>query len=86
LNAAGEEFNETHSAEVLFCPADESHSRSSPNEARKALKKHLNFKRAADATTELKTAGFDINARDGGVRALRYRFAGHTTATLVAFK
>ena len=72
----------------IFVPADVDHVALMPSEVRKMTLEKLGLRRLADATTELKKEGFDLDSRDstGSTRCARFRFPNTSKAVAVARK
>ena len=72
----------------LFMPADSEHEALQPHQVRQMTLEKLGLRRMADAATELKKEGFNLDARDasGKSRCVRFKFPETTKAVPVARK
>ena len=70
----------------VFREAYESHPPLSAAQVRRVTMEKLGLKKMADASNELRTVGFNLEASLGKARCVRFKFLGYSTAVPVAAK
>ena len=86
--AAGETPLEEHAPWYMdiFKECGEDDTPLTAEQTRRATMEKLGLRKKADASNELRTAGFNLEASNGKARCVRFKFPGSNSAVVIARK